>query len=76
MATTTATLALVIILNSAGGSIEQPAATLPAEQCLAAMRAIWAIPAETVAYDEFGAVPAVDAACVDPATLPQAELEQ
>lgn len=75
MATTTATIALIITLNAAAGFTETTVATMPAADCLAAMRAIWAIPAETVAYDEFGAVPAVDAACVDPATLP-AELEQ
>lgn len=71
MAATQATLALIVILNSVGGSIEQPAAFMPAADCLAAMRQIWAIPAETVAYDEFGAVPAVDAACVDPTTVEQ-----
>ena len=71
MTTTTATLALIITLNAAAGYTEQTVATMPAADCLAAMRAIWAIPAETVAYDEFGPVPAVDAACVDPATLEQ-----
>lgn len=67
--TPTATLALIITLSSVDGYIEQTVATLPADTCLAAMRQIWAIPAETVDYDEFGAVPALDAACVDPATI-------
>ena len=69
MPATHATLALIVILNSAGGSIESAPSNMPAPDCLAAMRAIWAIPAETVAYDEFGAVPAVDAYCADPATV-------
>lgn len=71
MATTSAVLALVVALNTAATTQEQVAAYMPADQCLATMRAIWAIPAETVSYDEFGAVPAVDAACVDPAELEQ-----
>lgn len=68
-----AALALVVVLNSAGGSVEQTAAILPESACLAAMRAVWAIPAETVAAPD---VPAVDAYCTAPDKAPHLQAFQ
>ncbi len=58
-------LALVIVLNTAATSTESVPVLMPADACLTAMRAVWAIPADTVATDPDGwPVPAVDAYCV------------
>ena len=59
-----AVLALVVVLNTATTSTESTVATLPESDCLAAMHAIWQIPAETVAIVDGDPVPAVDAYCV------------
>lgn len=64
--TSTAVLALVVVLNSAGGSIEITAAVLPESDCLRQQEALWSIPADSVVDD----VPAVDAYCVDPSEAP------
>lgn len=60
---TQAILALVVVLNTTAGATETTVAQLPSDQCLAAMRELWQIPAETVAYDDGIAIPALDAYC-------------
>ena len=63
-------LALVVVLNTAATSTEITVATLPEQDCLSAMRAIWSVPAKTVATDPEGwPVPAVDAYCALPGEL-------
>ena len=70
MATTSAILALVVVLNTAATTQETVVATLSESECLAAMRDIWEIPAETVAFGLEGRpIPALDAYCVNPAAL-------
>lgn len=65
-----AKLALIVtIATSPTQFTETVVAILPYDQCMTAQEAIWAIPAETVGYDEMGAVPALDAACVDPSEV-------
>ena len=61
-----AELAFVLITNTATTSTEEVIAVMPAHECVMLMKQVWAVPFETVAYDELGAIPAMDAACVDP----------
>ena len=63
-------LALVVVLNAASGATESTVAILPADQCLASMRALWSVPAETVATADGFPIPALDAYCVDPRSAP------
>lgn len=62
---TAAILALVVALNGAHTVTLETVATLPADQCLVSMRALWALPADTVA-----GAPTLDAYCEDPAKAP------
>ena len=66
---TQAILALVVVLNTTSGAPETTVAQLPSDQCLAAMRELWQIPAETVDVGGFP-MPALDAYCVDVAQAP------
>lgn len=66
-----AILALVVTLNATSGAqVQETAALLPAADCLAAMRSIWDVPADTVGKDHIGNVPAMDAACTWPSDAP------
>lgn len=60
-----ALLVLAIWANSPDGqSRDLVALPLPPRLCLAAQAALWAIPFETVARDDMGDLPAIDAACI------------
>ena len=69
-----APLRLVLLVNLPDGrQTETDLATLPAPACVRAMRAMWRAneDAPLVGFDEFGPIPAFDAAC-----LPTAEMER
>ena len=60
-------LALVLILNAPGGHELRALPAMPADDCRAAMHAIWQAPFPTVANDAKGKpLPAVDAYCETP----------
>lgn len=64
-----AILALVVVLNGTAVTTQETVAVMPADQCQVAAKSIWTIPAETVERTAQGAVPALDAFCVDPETV-------
>ena len=65
MSSTGATLALVLVLNSATAWQETAPVPMPSADCLEAMRSIHQAPMPTVAHDSEGRpIPAIDAYCV------------
>lgn len=61
-------LALVILINFSNGSqITIPLNTdMTFAECDAGQRSVWTQEFETVAIDEEGPIPEIDAACIDP----------